>query len=605
MQVKLTAGKYRIPVELDYQEERIFFKFRYNKPMLAEVKMFDGARWHGFDTPPKKVWSISNTPGNDFRLRRLKGENPYAWYDREVIRHTYKRPLYEHQCTLTDEQLTYHYHVAAADCGVGKTLCAIEAVEFVRPKAAWYIAPRSALKAVTYEFKKWKCEVPFKMLTYEGLVKEIKLRDDEPSWVPQFVVFDEASKCKNATAQRSQAARILAELVRKYWDRDGYVLEMTGTPAPKDPTDWHHLTEIACPGFLREGNKAKFKQTLSVQSKQDSPYGGSFYQLISWRDDEKKCDVCGDYAGMHDMEDNDHDFKPSVNEVFRLSRRLKGLVSIRRKEDCLELPDKIYRRVELPPSEMMMQVAQTILETASTTISGLTLLRELSDGFQYRDIPDGMETCPVCSGSKRVPNPLRGEEGEDETTLCDGCGGIGTRKKYKRIADEVECPKDEALKDCFDEFNDVGRLVIYGGFTGSIDRIVKLTEACGWQWIRVDGRGWHSNVDGDHIENFQDNLVDIPKLAFIGHPGSAGMGLTLTASPAIVYYSNDFNAENRMQSMDRCHRPGMDVNRGCTIIDLLHLPTDYLILENLMKKFDLQNLSLGKMQKAMETGAIR
>lgn len=153
------------------------------------------------------------------------------------------------------------------------------------------------------------------------------------------------------------------------------------------------------------------------------------------------------------------------------------------------------------------------------------------------------------------------------------------------------------MVDLFDEFNDVGRLVAYGGFTGSIDRLIKICESCGWQWIRVDGRGWHSSIEGDYLENFQDKLVEIPKLAFIGHPGSAGMGLTLTASPVVIYYSNDFDAEYRMQSMERCHRPGMDFNLGCTIIDLFHLPTDHLVYQNLMKKFKLQNLSMGRLQE--------
>ena len=77
------------------------------------------------------------------------------------------------------------------------------------------------------------------------------------------------------------------------------------------------------------------------------------------------------------------------------------------------------------------------------------------------------------------------------------------------------------------------------------------------------------------------------------------MGITLTASPTICYYSNDFNAESRIQSEDRIHRPGMDVNLGATIIDLIHLPSDLLVLKNLQKKRDLQGLTLGEMKQAI------
>ncbi len=76
------------------------------------------------------------------------------------------------------------------------------------------------------------------------------------------------------------------------------------------------------------------------------------------------------------------------------------------------------------------------------------------------------------------------------------------------------------------------------------------------------------------------------------------MGLTLTASPTIVFYSNDFNAESRIQAEDRIHRPGMDKTRGATIIDLIHLPSDEYVLDNLKKKKDLQNLTMGELKDA-------
>lgn len=71
------------------------------------------------------------------------------------------------------------------------------------------------------------------------------------------------------------------------------------------------------------------------------------------------------------------------------------------------------------------------------------------------------------------------------------------------------------------------------------------------------------------------------------------MGLTLTASPAAIFYSNDFKAENRMQAEDRIHRIGMDESRGATIIDLFCLETDRMIYENLLKKKDLQRITMG------------
>jgi hypothetical protein len=68
------------------------------------------------------------------------------------------------------------------------------------------------------------------------------------------------------------------------------------------------------------------------------------------------------------------------------------------------------------------------------------------------------------------------------------------------------------------------------------------------------------------------------------------MGLTLTASDTIIYYSNDFNGESRVQSMDRIHRPGC---RGANIIDLIHLPVDEFVINRLDYKLDLQKITMG------------
>ena len=76
------------------------------------------------------------------------------------------------------------------------------------------------------------------------------------------------------------------------------------------------------------------------------------------------------------------------------------------------------------------------------------------------------------------------------------------------------------------------------------------------------------------------------------------MGLTFNISPVALYYSNDFDGEARMQSEDRIHRLGMDLNRAALIIDLIHLPTDTLVLNNLKKKKKLQSMTLGDIDDA-------
>jgi SNF2 family DNA or RNA helicase len=591
---KLRAGKFLIPVEITQEGDRLALQFKYNKRLLAEVKSMEGAKWHGYEDKPRKIWTIKNSPRNQFQLSYLAGDNPYAPWEGDIVRHDYERDLYEHQKEITDFILARHYSLVAAEMGVGKSRCIIEALNLSSPESCWWIAPKSALLSVEKELEKWGCSIQPRLLTYEKLVRIMK---DWEGTAPQFVVFDESSRVKNYTAQRSQAAMALANGVREDWGSEGFTILMSGTPAPKSPVDWFWQSEVACPGFLKEGNVHKFKQRLAFIVERETFAGGGMYKhVLSWRDDENKCDICGEFESEHN-EDTEHKFKKSKNEVALLHERLAGLTLVKFKKDCLDLPDKIYRVIELPPTQQILQVAKTIVETSPTVISGLIRLRELSDGFQYDEIKIGKETCPVCKGEKRTPDPLD----SSTTCICDGCGGSGTRPVYKRVAEQVPTPKERALVDLLDEYSDVGRLVIYAAFTGSIDRIIEICKASGWATVRMDGRGVESSIEGDPITNFQEKLEEHPKVCFVGQPSSSGYGLTLTASPAIIYWSNDYNVESRLQSEDRIHRIGC---KGAMIIDLYHLSTDKLVHDCIKKKKRLQDLTLGEVREALNVKSM-
>lgn len=589
--MKLIAGDKKLLVKVEKKGNHLWMDFPFSRPLMAEIKVMEGARYHGFDAVnPLKQWSILDCPRNQFQLSRLKGENPYARWDKPMDSFDTKRPVYVHQKELFSHWMTVHYAIWASEMGTGKTLAAIEGIEYVQPPGVWWIGPKSALAAVRLEFRKWNACMTPTFYTYEQLVKILK--DWTPGTrPPMMVVFDESSRCKTPTAQRSQAAKHLADSIRETWGDNGYVLLMSGSPAPKSPADWWMQCEIACPGYIREGTLAKFTERLAVVESSDSTTGGKYNRLVSWKDDANKCATCGQDKSNPDhttsMEENAlaHPFTPSKNEVEALYRRMKGLVYVKFKKDCLSLPDKVYRRVICKPKPSTLNAARLLTNTAPSVVVGMTWLRELSDGFQYKDVPKEMQHVS-CGGNG-----------------CDLCNWTGHQHGEIREVVEVPCPKEEAIVDILDEHEDIGRLVVYAGFTGSIDRIERVCQKFQWETIRVDGRGWKMScpmVDTaeDALLRFQDRKID-QRIVFIGHPGSAGMGITLTASPTIVYYSNDFNAESRIQSEDRIHRPGLDVNLGATIIDLIHLPTDIKVLDNLQKKRDLQSMTLGDMKEAM------
>lgn len=676
------------PATITEEGPQLVIQFGFNDYLRKEIKSMDGAKWLGIpdDPNPRKAWGVRNTERNKFRLAYLMDMQPYAPYDapikiinpRRKHRETGQPYLYNHQMEIASHIHTRHQCIVAGEMGVGKTLAAIEAMEASGIHDWFWVGPRSAIDSVRYEFYNWQvCStcgkfgkhhrnenhkltdsrmILPKFMTYESL-KGLVETWPAGSPAPRGVIMDECSRVKTPTSQRSQAAKALADSMRADHGMNAYIVLMSGSPAPKDPSDWWHLGEIACPGFIREGNLQKFKQRLCLIKQYEGAGGGTFPKLITWWDDSKKCGatdlkgnfICGkfqddpDHSPISMTESWYHEFQPSRNEVAGVYERLRGLVVVKFKKDCLDLPEKVYRTEKCKPTPSVLRAASLIAQTASSTIKALTLLRELSDGFQYKEVEKGVEECPTCNGRLKINrtvdlddplNPLDAESltrgyrvlwddndiitGQLETPLnlgikeieCTQCGGTGEVPKYEREAVVVPCPKDDKLKDLLEQYEDEGRVVMWAGFTESIDRCTRLCLEAGWPVVRLDGRGWYTNTDvgskigtdgiGFQILQAFDDKVKYPKIAFIGQPGAGGMGLNLTASSVEIYYSNTFKYEDRAQSEDRIHRPGADHNRGCTIIDLIHLPQDLWVLENLKRKRDLQAMTLGMLAEAAD-----
>ncbi len=617
-----SGSRIKAPAVLEFTDDGKIVFVKSPFALKDEIKSMKGAKWHGYDPEqPRKVWSVKDCLRNRIQLQFLMGQNPFEWFDQNVKHFNYKRPLMLHQKDMSDFGLTYHYQIWAAEMGTGKTLSAIEVMEKSdRPRWFW-IGPKSGLMAVEREFKKWGIShsLDIETMTYEELVKRMKNWEGQ---APQGVVYDESSRCKNTNAQRSQAAQALADGIRTDWGLEGYVILMSGTPSPKSPVDWWSQCEIAYPGWLKEGHPSSFEKRLAFIVNKEG-LSGVYPHRIGWKDSEDKCAVCGHTMddGPHSTfaaatEEDSHTFQPSTNECAYLYERLRGLVVIKHLKDCIDLPEKQYRTVRCEPSPSVLRVAKSLVASAPNTITGLTLLRELSDGFQYREKVVGKTKCPACTDGKM--NVWIDPDDEDKTftmidyldpeyvaTLekttwpCEICGGDMEVDQIERFVREVPCPKEAALVELLDENEEQGRLVVFAGFTGSVDRIVGICQKQGWDVVRMDGRGAHifthenQQLEGDPLDYWAD-LEGNPRVAFVAHPKSGGMALTLTESRMAVFYSNDYNPESRSQAEARIHRIGVDLNKGATIVDLIHLPTDERVIQVLRDNRRLELMTLGE-----------
>lgn len=618
-------GRHYIPVQMTFRLKRIILKFGYNPGLIKEVKNMEGRKWHS----DGKYWSVANSVRNTFQIRFLAKEfdNPYDRYKHKLQKVLTGRPLRDHQHDMVSFAQSRDASLWACEMGLGKTLCYIvlaewyiqEVPESEQNREHWYVGPRAGVKAVTRELSKWEATFRPRMFTYEGLVKHVKAYEGIP---PLTICYDEFSKIKTHTAQRSQAAMHVANGMREY--NEYYrIVELSGTPAPKEPVDWWHPVEVACPGYIVESHPGRLKKRLSLIEERETQSGGVYPHLVTWFDDENKCKRCGeDKLATQHIDRNNRDFhlwQKSVNEVELMRKRLQHIVLVKKKSECTDLPDKVYEQVKVKPTVEILNTARMIKETSPRAITALIRLRELADGFQYTDRVSGEKICEYCEGrgtSKEFVatdfDPLAVQEHPDsypekEEVTCPSCGGIGKVKTYEQVTHNVGSPKDEVFKDDLDAYEDIGRYIVWGGFTGTLDRLVKMAHEKGWTTLRVDGKGYvGQSCTGERLDDAEllsamdrstENADELwrkhPKICFVGHPQAGGMALTLTASPIETFYSNDFSGEARMQAEDRAHRLGM--GDSLLIKDLFLLPTDRLVYDNLMKKKKLQNLTLGEL----------
>jgi hypothetical protein len=99
-----------------------------------------------------------------------------------------------------------------------------------------------------------------------------------------------------------------------------------------------------------------------------------------------------------------------------------------------------------------------------------------------------------------------------------------------------------------------------------------------------------SKTRQDGINKFQN--INSPVKFFIGNPQTGGYGITLTAANTVIYYSNGYDLEKRLQSEDRAHRIGQ--KKSVTYVDLIAEKTiDEKIVKALRKKINIASEVMG------------
>jgi len=330
-------------------------------------------------------------------------------------------------------------------------------------------------------------------------------------------------------------------------------------------------TTIKTPGSARSkntekvGRGARYRRILTGSPVTKSPM--DLYQQCAFLSDD--CLEVSSYyvfqaryAVTVERQLNTHSFKQIVGyrRLDELKEKLDRFAYRVKKEECLDLPDKLYvkREVDLTPEQLKYYNEMKAFAMAQIDGGLVSTVNALTQLMRLHQI--------VCGHVK----------------LDDGTVIELPNKRMDELLSVVE--------------ETDGKLIIWANYRHDIEAIkLALSKEYGMNSVGM----YYGDTEMDErkrvLEEFQN--PDSEMRFFVGNPSTGGYGLTLTAANTMVYYSNSFDLEKRLQSEDRAHRIGQTKN--VTYIDLIAVGTvDEKIVKALRAKIDIATQVLGEEIKA-------
>jgi SNF2 family DNA or RNA helicase len=229
------------------------------------------------------------------------------------------------------------------------------------------------------------------------------------------------------------------------------------------------------------------------------------------------------------------------------------------KEDCLDLPPKNWIKRHITLTKEQEKVYKQMKKHALAMLNGkvtstMTVLTQLMRLHQI--------TC-------------------GHFTADDGSVQNINNNRIKELMDILEETE--------------GKAIIWANYQKDITQIVESVEKEYGPGSVVSYYGLTPQEERqDNIRQFQHD----PKCRFmVGTPSTGGYGITLTAANTVIYYSNGYDLEKRLQSEDRAHRIGQ--KKTVTYIDLICEDTiDEKIVKALRDKINIASEVLGEELRA-------
>ena len=470
------------------------------------------------------------------------------------MNYKFKTKPYKHQMTALEKSWNRETYAYFMEMGTGKTKVLIDNLAMLYDKGkvngALIIAPKGVVGTwynneipthlpdhIDYKSVLWKAAITKKQkeqldtLFETGEDLQILIMNVEAFSTTKGMDFaykflashrslmaiDESTTIKTPTAKRTKNIIKLAASA-------GYRRIMTGSPVTKNPLDLYTQCDFLSPWLLDFTSYYAFRNRYA--------------EMKTLHMHGRQIQIVNGFKNLGELSDKLKDFSYRVL-----------------KEDCLDLPDKIFikRQISLSKEqrnlyEQMKKEAIAILKgKQSTTVNTLTQLMRLQQ-----------ITCGHFTADDGATQPIPNNR---ITELMD-------------VLEETE-----------------GKAIIWAHYQYDITAIIKaVVEKYGPGSI-VDYYGLTPQEERQpNIKRFQDD----PKCRFIvGTPATGGYGITLTAANTVIYYSNGYDLEKRLQSEDRAHRIGQ--KKSVTYVDLMADDTvDEKIVQALRKKINIASEVLGE-----------
>ena len=333
-----------------------------------------------------------------------------------------------------------------------------------------------------------------------------------------MMAIDESTTIKTPNSKRSKNTEKTGKMAK-------YRRIMTGSPVTKSPLDLYQQCAFLSDACLDSPSYYSFQARYAVTIERRLA-SHSFKQIVGYqRLDELK------------------------EKLDRFSFRVK-------KEECLDLPDKLYVKREVDLTDHQREAYNQMKTLA---------LAQFDQGL--------MSTVNALTQLMRLHQIVCGHVKLDNGTLMP--------IPSNRVAELLSIVEETD-----------GKVIIWATYRHDI---IAIKTALQTEYGMESVGTYFGDTDEDErqrvIAEFQDPESKLR--FFVGNPSTGGYGLTLTAASVVVYYSNSFDLEKRLQSEDRAHRIGQ--RKNVTYIDLITPKTvDEKIVKALRDKIDISTQVLGE-----------